>query len=122
MSNTRIVEFNPLNHAAKLMEQVTEEIAAGKSKALGQYEINELYEYKLLNKATYIQLAIAHDFGILVDPRLDSDECQRFAEKWSREAEEITASDMRKAIDKILCATYKNEPKRDKYPQLNLFE
>ncbi|AXH76807.1 MAG: hypothetical protein [Caudoviricetes sp.] len=118
LNESKVVEFQSSEQAASTSKKIT----ARSIDPLGQYKLNELYGYKLISKANYIQLAIAHDFGVLIDPKLDSKACERFALKWSREEGDITASDMRKAIDKILVAVYKNEPENDKFPQLNLFE
>jgi hypothetical protein len=94
------------------------EVAAGRSKPLTQEAIQEMYDAKLINKASFIQLAIAHDFGVLGNPNLDENQCNQFASKWN---EDITPSDMRKALDKLLNALHQNDPESDNFPQLKLF-
>lgn len=122
MSNTaKVIEFPDIENALKVVEDATAKITAGRSNPLGSDEINRLYGWKVINKSAYIQLALAHDFGVMTDPQLDPDQCKRFADKWSRTEGEITASDMRKAVDKLKTALFKNDPDEDTYPQLNLF-
>jgi len=122
MSNTaNVIEFKASDKDLDMIHEAKTKIAAGRSGKLGAYELDEMYGYKLINKAAYIQLAIASDYGVLTNPNLSADQCRDFAERWSREPNDITASDMRKALDRLLTAQFKNEPENDLYPQLNLF-
>lgn len=106
----------------ELSEQAPlQEKKAGRSAPLGEASLKELYALKLINKSSYVQLAIAHDFGVLNNPKLSHLQTATFAAKWSMSENDINQSEMRKAIDKILTAMYRNDD-GGKYPQLNLFD
>lgn len=119
--NTNVIQLTPrqINEMDKIIDEVIDEVKTPKPGSLDNYKLKRLFEYKLISKSVYIQLALAHDFGVGTIPNYS--DWKKWLEKWQVE-DKLNFGDVMEGLTKVYKNFYKNDNDQAPVLQLNLFE